>query len=186
MNTDTTTKVVTAPVRLAFAHLFEPYASLPNQDPRYSVTLMIPKSDRATLKAIATAQQAALEAGKSTKFGGKIPPNWSNTLHDGDTEQDLEKYPEFAGFMYMAIASPTPPAVVDRALRPILNSTEVYSGCWARVSMNAFPFNTNGNKGVSFGLDNVQKYKDDSAFSGRSRPEDDFTALGDDEEDELM
>lgn len=182
-NTTPLTKVVTGKVRLSYCHLFEAYSNLPNQDPKFSVTLLIPKSDKVTLNAIKAAQQAALEIGKTTKFGGKIPANWSNTLHDGDTEADLDRNPEYVGHYYMGVSSNTRPGIVDRNVQPILDSTEVYSGCYARVSINAFPFNTNGNKGVSFGLNHVQKLADGESLTGRTKAEDDFDSLPDDDED---
>lgn len=184
-NTTSATKVVTGKVRLSYVHLFEAYSSLPNQDAKFSCTILIPKSDKATINAIKAAQKVALEAGKSTKFGGKIPANWSDTLHDGDEEADLERNPEYAGHYYMGVSSNTRPGIVDRNVQPILDSTEVYSGCYARVSLNAFPFNTNGNKGVSFGLNHVQKIADGDSLTGRSKAEDDFSDLGD-EDDDLM
>lgn len=166
------TKVVTEPVRLAFVHLFEPYAHNPDQDKMFSATLIIPKADKVTLRKIKEAQQTAL----AKKWPAKVPPGVKSTLRDGDTEIDLERYPEFAGCFYMNVRSKTQPGIVDRQVQPILDSTEVYSGCWARVSINAFAFDTSGNKGVSFGLNHVQKIKDGDFLGGRSRPEDDFTA----------
>ena len=176
-------KVVTGKVRLSFVHLFEPYSSDPEKTKKYSCTILIPKSDKKTIKAIEDAQLAALEAGKG-KLGGKIPPNWSNTLHDGDEDRDTEQYPEYEGNMYMDVSANIgyPPVVVDRQVRPILDPSEVYSGCYARVSMVAFVYNTAGKKGVSFCLRNVQKLEDGEALAGgRSDPEEDFDALeGDD------
>lgn len=181
-----TTKVVTGKVRLSYVHVFEPFSNNPDQDAKYSCVLLIPKSDRTTIKKLKDAQQAALEQGKAKQFGGKIPVNWKNTLHDGDEDADLEKNPEYEGCLFMSVSSKTKPGVVDRALNPILDSTEVYSGCYARVSINAFPFNTQGNKGVSFGLNHIQKMEDGDFLGGRSRAEDDFDALDEDEGSDLL
>lgn len=168
------TKVVTGKVRLSYCHLFEPYSNDPDKEKRYSVTILIPKKDKATLAKIEEAIAAAKEAGKTTKFGGKIPVNLSTTLHDGDEEADLERNPEYEGHMYMAMSSKTRPGIVDADLNAILDPTEVYSGCYARVSINAFPYNTSGKKGISFGLNNVQKLEDGEPLGGRTRAEDDF------------
>lgn len=168
------TRVVTGKVRLSYAHLFEPYTNDPEKEARYSTTILIPKSDKATMEKIRKAEAAAKEEGKSSKFGGKIPSNLQSIIHDGDEEADLERNPEYAGCYYMAMSSKQRPGVVDPDLNPILDSTQVYSGCYARVSINAFPYNTAGKKGVSFGLNNVQFLEDGEPLGGRTRAEDDF------------
>jgi len=173
------TKVVTGKVRLSYAHLFEPFSSFEGQDAKYSTVILIPKSDKATIKKIKQAQKAALEKGKASKFGGTIPKNWKNTLRDGDEEADLEKNPEYEGHLFMTVSNKQRPGIVDRDVQPILDSTEVYSGCYARVSINAFPFSASGNKGVSFGLNHVQKVADGEPFGGISKAEDDFEPLDD-------
>ena len=179
------TKVITGEVRLSYVHLFEKYAQNEGQEPKYSCVILVPKSDRKTIKAIKAAQQAALENGKSSKFGGRIPTNWKNTFRDGDTDDavDHERNPEYKGHMFMTVSSTQQPGIVDRKVQDILDSREVYSGMYARVSINAFPFNTQGNKGVSFGLNHVQKLRDGEPLGGRSRADDDFDEL-DDEDDE--
>lgn len=186
--TQNDTKVVTGEVRLSYVHLFEPYSNDPEKPESYSCVLLIPKSDKKTIKALREAQQAALEAGKTSKFGGKIPNVWKDTIHDGDEEADLEKNPEMEGHLYMTVSSKTQPGIVDRKVQPILDSTEVYSGCYARVSINAFAYSNSGNKGVSFGLNHVQKLRDGDYLGGRSKAEDDFEALdeADDDGDDLI
>lgn len=179
------TKVVTGKIRLGYVHLFEPYSNDPDQPEKYSCMLLIPKSDKATLKKLKAAQQAAAEAGKSTKFNGKVPANLKTTLHDGDEEGDLERNPEMEGCMYMTVSSKTQPGLVDQQVNPILDSTELYSGVYARVSINCFAYNTQGNRGVSFGLNHVQKIADGDFLGGRSKATDDFDAL-DDEDDDLI
>jgi hypothetical protein len=168
------TRVVTGKVRLSYVHIFEPYTNDPEKEARYSVTILIPKSDKATMKKILDAEAAAKEEGKASKFGGKIPSNLASIIHDGDEEADLDRNPEYAGHMYMAMSSKQRPGVVDVDLNPILDSTQVYSGCYARVSINAFAYNTAGKKGVSFGLNNVQFLEDGEPLGGRTRAEDDF------------
>lgn len=181
-----TTKVVTGKVRLSYCHLFEAYSSFENQPAKYSTVILIPKSDTKTIQAIKAAQQLALENGKASKFNGSIPKNWKNTLHDGDEEADLEKNPEYAGHYYMSISNNQKPGIVDQDVQPILDATEVYSGCYARVSMNAYPFNAQGSKGVSFGLNHVQKLADGEAFGSFSKAEDDFDSVDYDDADDLI
>ncbi len=179
------TKVITGKVRLSYAHLFEPFTNIEGAEARYSCVLLISKSDKATIASIRKAQQAALEAGKARLFEGKIPNNWKDTLRDGDTEADLDRNPEYAGTMFMAVNSRTRPGVVNEAVQPILDSTEVYSGCYVRASINCFPFSVSGNKGVSFGLNHIQKLSDGDFLGGRSKAEDDFDAASDDDDDVL-
>lgn len=177
------TKVVTGRVRLSYCHLFEPHASFEKAEPKFSVVILVPKSDKATIKKIQAAQQVALENGKHSKFNGSIPKNWKNTFRDGDVEADLDKNPEYEGHYFMSISNSQKPGIVDKNLQPILDQTEVYSGCYARVSMNAYPFNTQGNRGVSFGLSNVQKWADGEPLGSVTRAEDDFDSLDEDEDE---
>ena len=185
VTTPAQTKVITGKVRLSYAHLFEPFSNQPNQDAKYSVVLLIPKTDKATIRALRAAQQAALESGKDSRFGGRIPKDWKDTIHDGD-EADLDKNPEYEGHLFMSVSSKTKPGIVDGNVQPILDSTEVYSGCYARVSINAFPYSQSGNKGVSFGLNHVQKLADGEFLGGRSKAEDDFDSVADDDDDNLI
>ena len=183
VTTNGSTKVVTRKVRLSYVHLFTPWTNDPKNTPKYSTVILIPKSDKQTLKAIEDARAVAEINGKA-KFGASWgKKGLKNTLHDGDEEGDLDTNPEYAGHMYMTVSANTQPGVVGRDLNPVMDSTEVYSGCYARVSINAFPYNTQGNQGVSFGLNHVQKLADGDFLGGRSRAEDDFDAL-DDEDDE--
>lgn len=167
------TRVVTGEVRLSYVHLFEPYTNDPDKEARYSTTILIPKSDRATMDKLRAAETAAKEEGKA-KWGGRIPPNLQSIIHDGDEEADLERNPEYAGHYYMAMSSKQRPGVVDADLNAVLDPTQVYSGCYARVSINAFAYSTAGKKGVSFGLNNVQFLRDGEPLGGRTRAEDDF------------
>lgn len=181
-------KVVTVAsegIFLAFPHLFEPYAVSEDQEPKYSTMVVIPKTATKTIAKIKAAQDAA-KAEQTNKFGGKIPKNLRTTIHDGDNEEetDLGDKPWLAGCYYLNVSSKRRPGVVDQGVNPILDASEVYSGVIARVSMTAYCYNVSGNKGVTFGLENVQKVRDGEAIgSGPSRAEDDFDAL-DDEEDE--
>lgn len=179
MNTNPT-RVVTGEVRLSYAHLFESQ-SIQGSKPKYSVSLIIPKSDRETISKIERAINAAIEAGIG-KFGGKRPNKAALKLplRDGDTERDDEAY---AGCLFVNANSTLPPEVVDQDLNPVLSPAEVYSGCYARVSLNFYAFNTNGNRGIACGLGNVQKLRDGEPLGGgRTSAADDFAAFsaGDD------
>ena len=173
-----TTKVVTGIVRLSYANVWEP-ASINGSKPKYSVSLIIPKGDTKTIADINAAIDAAIQEG-AAKFGGKIPNKAALKLplRDGDIERDDEAY---KGSYFVNANSTTAPEVVDRSLQRILDRNEVYSGCYARVSINFYAFNSNGNRGVACGLGNIQKVRDGEPLGGKTSAADDFaTDLDDD------
>jgi hypothetical protein len=176
------TKVVTGTVRLSYANVWEP-KSINGGTEKYSVSLIIPKSDKKTIAAINAAVDAAIEEGIA-KFGGKKPNKAAIKLplRDGDTERDDEAY---ADSYFVNANSLTPPQIVDQNVNPIMNRSEIYSGVYARVSINFYAFNSNGNKGVACGLGNIQKVRDGQPLGNRSTAEDDFTALEDADDDFL-
>lgn len=155
--------------RFSFADLFEPSA-FEGQDPKYGVTLLFDAdADLAEMKAAAT--RAARE-----KWGDKPPANMRTPFRDGNEKADLDGY---AGTTFVRFTSKSKPGVVDAARNA---TTEVKSGDYGRVSYSVFAYDRNGNRGVSFGLGNVQKQADGEAFGGRTSPSDDFgaSAGGDD------
>lgn len=172
-----TTKVVTGSVRLSYANVWEP-KSINGSNPKYSVSLIIPKSDTETVTAINNAVENAIKAGVG-KFGGKIPnrATLKLPLRDGDVERDDEAYKDS---YFVNANSTTAPQIVDRSVQPIMDRNEVYSGCYARVSLNFYAFNSNGNRGVACGLGNIQKVKDGEALGGKSTAAEDFTEDFDD------
>ena len=173
-----TTKVVTGIVRLSYANVWEP-ASINGSKPKYSVSLIIPKGDTKTIADINAAVDAAIQEG-AAKFGGKIPNKAALKLplRDGDIERDDEAY---KGSYFVNANSTTAPEVVDRSLQRILDRNEVYSGCYARVSINFYAFNSNGNRGIACGLGNIQKVRDGEPLGGKTSAADDFaTDLDDD------
>lgn len=171
------TKVITGKVRFCYAHVFEPTSVGEDEtNKKYSVSILIPKSDTKTLAKIENAIKAATEAGTS-KFGGKIPRNLKTPLRDGDEERDDEVY---AGHMFLTANSGQKPGIVDAELNPILDRDEFYSGCYGRASINFYAFNTAGNKGIACGLQNLQKLENGERLAGISASaEEDF---GDDDD----
>ncbi len=172
MSQSNTTKVVTGKVRFSYANLFQPRAMVEGQDPKYSVCLLINKQDTATIEKIKNAIDAAISEGMSSKWGGRKPANLKLPLRDGD--MDRTGQPEYAGHYFVNASSMQAPGVVDQALNPVMDPTEVYSGCYGRASVNFYTFDKAGNRGVACGLQNVQKLSDGEPFSGRTRAEDDF------------
>lgn len=172
------TKVVTGTVRLSYANVWEP-KSINGGEPKYSCSIIIPKSDKATLEAINSAVDNAIKEGAG-KFGGKIPNKAALKLplRDGDTEREDEAY---ANSFFVNANSKTAPQIVDQRVNPILDRSEVYSGVYARVSLSFYAFNSNGNRGVACGLGNIQKVRDGEPLGGRTNAADEFTTLEDDD-----
>lgn len=177
-NQKSNTKVVTGIVRLSYANVWEP-TSINGGTPKYSVSLIIPKSDTKTIDAINAAVDAAIKDG-AAKFGGKIPNKAALKLplRDGDIEREDEAYKDS---YFVNANSTTAPQIVDRSVQPILDRAEVYSGCYARVSVNFYAFNSNGNRGIACGLGNIQKVRDGEPLGGRTSAADDFTTELDDD-----
>ena len=178
MNPINKTKVVTGTVRLSYANVWEP-KSINGGKEKYSVSLIIPKSDTKTLEAINTAIDAAITEGLS-KFGGKKPNKASLKLplRDGDVERDDDAYKDS---YFVNANSITAPQIVDKHVQPILDRSEVYSGVYARVSITFYAFNSNGNRGIACGLGNIQKISDGEPLGGKTTAADDFTTLDDDD-----
>lgn len=177
-NSMVSTKVVTGKVRFSYLHVWEPKAIDEGQDPKYSVSIIIPKTDKATIKKIQDAIKAATEQGKANKFGGKVPANLKTPLRDGDEERpDDEAY---QGCYFMNASSKTRPGLVDANVNKILDQEELYSGCFGRASVNFYAFNTSGNKGIACGLNNLQKLEDGDYLGGRASAESDFGGGDDD------
>lgn len=178
-NLSNKTKVVTGVnTRLSYFHGWDA-VSINGGAEKYSVSVLIPKSDKETVDAINAAIDAAIEEGVA-KFGGKKPNRAAikTPLRDGDVERDDEAY---KGHWFINANSTTAPQIVDKKVKPILDRSEVYSGCYARVSLNFFAFNSNGNKGVACGLGNIQKVRDGEPLGGKASATDDFATIEDDE-----
>ena len=175
------TKMV-IPCRISFANIWEPKA-INGGDEKYSVSCLIPKSDKKTLARIQKAVEAAKEDGKARKWSGKIPPNLKLPLRDGDIDRpDDENYEDC---YFLNASSKDAPQVVDRKVNPVLDPMMVYSGCYCNVYVNFYAFNANGNRGVAAGLGNIQFVRDGERLSGKASADADFDALEDDDEDVL-
>src|SRR5699024_3072432 len=177
-------KVITGPnTRWSYCNVWQP-KSINGGTPKYSVSLIIPKSDTVTINKIKAAIEAAYKEGEAKlKGNGRSVPALSvlkTPLRDGDAERpDDEAY---ANAYFVNANSATAPGIVDADRQPILDTSEVYSGVYGRASINFYAFNSNGNKGIACGLYNLQKIRDGEPLGGKSRPEDDFA---DEDEDFL-
>lgn len=176
MNNQNNTKVI-VPCRFSYLHCWEP-DSVNGGDPKYSVSAIIPKSDTKTVNAI----KAAIEQAKKdfvSKWGGKVPANLKLPLRDGDIDRpDDEAY---AGCYFFNANSRQAPQVVDSKVQPILDQSEVYSGCYGKISVTFYGYNSNGNRGIAAGLGNIQKLKDGESLGGRTSAADDFQTEDDED-----
>ena len=169
---------VTGKVRLSFVHVFAPFAAKPGNEPKYSVTILVSKSDIGTMQRISAAIEAATQQGVATKWNNVRPPLILLPVYDGDGVRPSDGMPfsdECKGHWVFTASDKNRPEVVDLTLNPILNQTEVYSGMYARVSVRFFPYVNTGKKGVGCGLRNIQKLEDGEPLGGgRSNAADDF------------
>lgn len=176
-NQPNTTNVTTGQVRLSYVHLAQPYASKPGQEAKYSVTLLIPKSDIAAKQRIDAAIQTAIQAGIPKVWGGTRPPLLNIPIHDGDGPRPSDGMPfgdECRGHWVMSASSKQQQAIVDLSMNPIIDQTEIYSGMYARVNVNFYAYN-NTKKGVGCGLGPIQKIADGEPLGGgRVSPEEAF------------
>lgn len=173
------TKVVTGiNTRFSYFNGWEPI-SINGSKPKYSISVLIPKTDTVTINKINEAIDIVIEEGIA-RFGGKKPnkATLKLPLRDGDLERDNDAY---KGHYFINANSINAPQIVDANLDPILDRNEVYSGCYGRVSLNFYAFNSNGNKGIACGLGNVQKLRDGEPLGGRSSAKDDFATENNDE-----
>lgn len=178
-------KVITGPnTRWSYANVWEA-KSINGGAPKFSVSLIIPKTDTVTIEKIRKAIQAAYEEGQSKLKGtSKYMPDLEDLklpLRDGDKERKGDT--TYAGCMFINANSSTAPGIVDADRQPILERSEVYSGVYGRASITLYAFNSNGNRGIACGLNNLQKIRDGEPMGSRSRAEDDFAT--DDDEDFL-
>ncbi|HMM01099.1 MAG TPA: DUF2815 family protein [Bacilli bacterium] len=169
------TKIITDVCRLSYANIWRA-KSINGGTPKYSTSILIPKSDTKTVAKVKAAIQAAYEEGESKLKGNSrsMPPlaSLKSPLRDGDTERpDDEAY---AGHWFLNANSNTAPGVVDVNREPIYDTSEIYSGVYARASLTFYAFNSNGNRGIACGLQNIQKVRDGESLGSRAKAEDDF------------
>lgn len=178
-------KIITGPeTRWSYVNCWEP-KSINGGPAKYSISLIIPKSDTKTVSKIRAAIQAAYEegAGKLRGRDNSVPPLSAIKvpLRDGDVERPDD--PVYAGCWFLNANSSTPPDIVDAACQPILNRSEIYSGVYGRASISFYAYSAGGNRGIACGLNNLQKLRDGAPLGGRASAISDFAT--DDEDDFL-
>lgn len=162
-------KFVTGKVRFSFAHVFEPAETL-NGQMKYSVSILIPKSDKDTVARFTKAFEECKTA-NAAYFGGSVPKVLKGGLRDGDLERED---PIYAGHYFINASSNEKPGVVDADVNPIIDPSEFYSGCYGRASITLYPYDVTGAKGIAAGLNHVQKLEDGEKFGGASSAAADF------------
>lgn len=177
------TKVITGVnTRWSYANVWEAKA-MEGGKPKFSVSLIIPKSDTVTVGKIKTAIEEAYREGQSKlKGNAKSVPALSTLrtpLRDGDLERPDD--PAYANAYFVNANSATAPGVVDANRNEIMDKSEVYSGCYGRASINFYAFNANDNRGIACGLNNLQKIRDGEPLGGRASAESDFATVEDEE-----
>lgn len=177
------TKVITGEVRFSYANLWEPKAISEGGTPKYSVSLIIPKSDTATINKIKAAIQNAYKEGESRlKGSSKSVPSLAaikTPLRDGDIDRSDDE--AYANSFFVNANSTTAPGIVDRNVQPLLDRAKLYSGCYGRASITFYAYNSNGNRGIACGLQNIQVLRDGESLGSKASAESDF-ATEDDED----
>lgn len=160
-------------VRLSYANLLVPRAIEAGQEPAYSAVCIIPKDSKdgkEAIRKLREAQEAAAQEGQE-KFGQNFAKKYKDLVRDADThpDVDLDKNPEYEGSYIVNVKNTRKPVVVDQLKNPLHSSDDVYSGIYANVVLNTFPYkHPTGGMGVSFSLSAVQKVKDGERFDGAS------------------
>lgn len=165
------TKVITGRVRASYAHIFEPHSISEDGPKKYSVSLIIPKSDTQMIETIESAVEQAKEDNKA-KWNGKIPNNLKTPLRDGDTEREEDE--AYKDAYFINANSTNAPGIVDQNKIRLTEPGTIVSGDYIRAAINFYGYNVNGSKGIAAGLNNIQLVEKGEALSGASRAEDDF------------
>ena len=159
-------------VRFSYCNLFQPKAPFnnPQGEPKYSVTVLVPKTNTAAKAVIDAAIAQAIDAGVPSKWNGVRPPQPAICVHDGDGPRPSDGSAfgeECKGCWVFTASTKNPPFVVDEYVQNIIDPTKVYSGMWGNVNVNFFPYNNAGKKGIGCGLNGVQKTRDGEPLNGQ-------------------
>lgn len=170
-------------VRFSYCNLFQPKAPFnnPQGEPKYSVTVLVPKTNTAAKAVIDNAIAQAIDAGVSSKWNGVRPPQPAICVHDGDGPRPSDGSAfgeECKGCWVFTASTKQPPFVVDEYVQNIIDPTKVYSGMWGNVNVTFFAYNNAGKKGIGCGLNGVQKIRDGEALGGQITAQEAFKPVG--------
>lgn len=169
--------ITTGKVRASYVSVFQPRTPQNGGEAKYSVTLLIPKTDLATINTIYAEIERAKQEGAQKVFGGHVPPVCKAPIYDGNRTRPASGEPfgeECKGHLVITASAKMQPAIVDLNLEDIINPAEVYSGCYIRANINFFAYNKNGNKGIGCGLNAIQKIADGEPLTARVSAEEAF------------
>lgn len=162
------TQVVTGKIRFSYCYVGSARRNEMNGKDEFSTQILIDKDDADTVNKIKAAAKAALMA----KWGDKVPAKVKNPLRDGDTETKGDGSPlgaEYKNHYFMTVKSSRRPGIVDANGNELIGANDVGSGDYGRVSLNAFAYDQSGNRGVSFGLNNVMLLQKGNSLGGGPR-----------------
>lgn len=166
--------IVTGKARLSFVNVITPRASEEGKTPKYSVSVLIPKSDKTTVEAINKAIDK-VKANNPTKFGAGTKASMiKGGLRDGDEERDD---PAYAGHYFINASSVNKPTLFDENLQPVIDPDTIYSGVYAKVKLSFYPYNQAGSKGVAAGLQGIAKVEDGEKLAGAGASAEDFMGV---------
>ena len=166
-----TTKVILKNVRFSYANVFEPKAFGDNE-PKYSVSVLIPKDDAESLEKIKSAVGAEVQ----DFFRGKKPAGFHGFLRDGDVDRPDD--PVYAGHMFFNASSKRKPIVLNEKKQEVNDENEFYSGCYGAVSVNVFGYSYNKIRhGVACGLNGLMKTRDGERLGGSASGVSDFSDI---------
>lgn len=160
------------PVRFCYVKVFKPSAMEGSTELKYSVSVLIPKTNKATVAMLNSAIEEVKKEAVTAKWKGKLPANLKTPLRDGDVERAHD--PAYKGCFFFNATSNNKPGVVMEDLQPLMSEDEFYSGCYGRVSVNFYAFDVNGNRGIAAGLNNLQKLEDGERLDGGATVQEDF------------
>ena len=149
-------------VRFSYPHLFEL-----NMNEKYSCCILIDKSNKEAIQLVEEATKAAAKKGAEKFWSGKIPANIKKPLRDGD--EDHPEDPAFANQMFLNASNKYKPQVASRdefGVILIEDPNDLYAGSYGAVTLEFYPYNTNGNRGVGVSLGNVIKLRDGDRLAG--------------------
>lgn len=174
-------KVLTGEVRLSYCNLTTPRAAKQGGEPKFSVTILIPKTDNATKADIDAAIQAAAQEALTKVWNGARPPVLKVPIHDGDgvRPSGVPFGDECKGHWVLTASTKNKPQVVGiDNINCELAPSDIYSGMYGRVTIRFFGYSNSGNKGIGCGLGNVLKTRDGEPLSGQASAASDFAGIG--------
>lgn len=173
-------QVTTGKVRFSYTNIFKAKAIVEGQEPKYSMSILIPKSDSKTIKDIKEAIEEAKKYAIKEKWNGKVPSNLRSPLRDGDEERGDDD--AYVGHYFINANAKNKPLIIDYDKQEIMDQSEVYSGCYGKVVINFYTYSAPGNKGIGCGLLGVQKLYDGEPLGGGRIT----TSAFDDDEDDFL